>query len=105
MIPATIKHALLAATLALAPLPAFADAQVVMKNFDFSPMAVTIKHGEAVVWKNLDGEPHTVVSTDGAFRSAALDQNDTYKFTFAKPGVYKYLCSIHPKMMATVRVQ
>ncbi|MEI9931147.1 MAG: plastocyanin/azurin family copper-binding protein [Rhizomicrobium sp.] len=69
MIPATIKHALSATFLALAPLPAFADAQVVMKNFDFAPMAVTIKHGETVVWKNLDGEPHTVVSPDGAFRS------------------------------------
>jgi len=105
MIPQTIKHALSAALLALAPLPALADAQVVMKNFDFAPMAVTIKHGETVVWKNLDGEPHTVVSPDGTFRSPALDQNDTYKFTFTKPGVYKYLCSIHPKMMATVTVQ
>jgi len=105
MIPATIKHVLPAALLTLAPLPALADAQVVMKNFDFAPMAVTIKHGETVVWKNLDGEPHTVVSPDGTFRSPALDQNDTYKFTFTKPGVYKYLCSIHPKMMATVTVQ
>ena len=105
MTPQTIKHALSAALLALAPLPAFADAQVVMKNFDFAPMAVTIKHGETVVWKNLDGEPHTVVSPDGTFRSPALDQNDTFKFTFTKPGVYKYLCSIHPRMMATVTVQ
>ena len=105
MIHSTIKHALLAAFLALAPLPAFADAQVGMKNFDFAPMAVTIKHGETVVWKNLDGEPHTVVSPDGTFRSPALDQNDTFKFTFTKPGVYKYLCSIHPRMMATVTVQ
>ena len=105
MISQTVKHALLASLLALAPLPAFADAQVVMKNFDFAPMAVTINHGEAVVWKNLDGEPHTVVSVDGAFRSAALDQNDTFRFTFAKPGVYKYLCSIHPKMMATITVK
>ncbi|HVV66029.1 MAG TPA: cupredoxin family copper-binding protein [Rhizomicrobium sp.] len=105
MFPATIRHALLATTLALAPLPALADAQVVMKNFDFSPMAVTIKHGESVVWKNLDGEPHTVVSVDGAFRSAALDQDDTYKFTFDKPGVYKYLCSIHPKMTGIITVR
>jgi len=105
MIPATIKHALSAMLLTLIPLPAFANAQIVMKNFDFSPMAITITHGEAVVWKNLDGEPHTVVSADGAFRSAALDQNDTFKFTFARPGVYKYLCSIHPKMMATITVK
>jgi len=58
-----------------------------------------------VTWKNLDGEPHTIASADGLFRSPALDQNDTYQFKFDKPGVYKYICSIHPKMRATVTVK
>jgi len=78
---------------------------VVMKNFDFSPMAITVPAGSTVTWKNLDGEPHTVASADGVFRSAALDQNDTFTFRFTKPGTYKYVCSIHPKMMATVTVK
>jgi len=78
---------------------------VVMKNFDFAPMSITVKAGASVTWKNLDGEPHTVTSVDGLFRSGALDQNDTYTFKFDKPGTYKYLCSIHPKMMASVIVQ
>jgi plastocyanin len=78
---------------------------VVMKNFDFAPMAITIKAGTSVTWKNLDGEPHTVTSLDGLFRSGALDQNDSFTFKFDKPGTYKYLCSIHPKMMASVVVQ
>ncbi|HSC19300.1 MAG TPA: cupredoxin family copper-binding protein [Rhizomicrobium sp.] len=99
-----------ARALALALLPASAPAWaegnlVVMKNFDYSPMELTIAAGTTVTWKNLDGEPHTVVSVDGAFRSPALDQNDTFKFTFAKPGVYKYVCSIHPKMMAKITVK
>jgi plastocyanin len=81
------------------------DAMVVMKNFDFSPMDITVAPGSTVTWKNLDGEPHTVASRDGLFRSPALDQNDTYQFKFDKPGVYKYICSIHPKMMATVTVK
>jgi len=78
---------------------------VVMKNFDFSPMSITIKAGTSVTWKNLDGEPHTVTSVDGLFRSGALDQNDSFTFKFDKPGTYKYLCSIHPRMMASVVVQ
>jgi plastocyanin len=81
------------------------DAQVTVKNFDFHPMAVTIPVGASVTWKNLDGEPHTVTSVDGAFRSSALDEGDTYSFKFTKPGVYKYLCTIHPRMMATVTVK
>ena len=81
-----------------------ADATVAIKNFDFA-MEVTVTPGSTVTWKNLDGEPHTVVSTDGLFRSPALDQNESFSFKFDKPGVYKYLCSIHPKMRATVTVK
>ena len=86
-----------------------ADAQeansVVMKNFDFSPMSLTIKAGASVTWQNMDGEPHTVTSVDGLFRSGALDQNDKYTFKFVKPGIYKYVCSIHPKMRAAIIVK
>jgi plastocyanin len=86
--------------------PAMADGQtVVMKNFNFAPMALTVPAGTTVTWKNMDGEPHTVVSADGAFRSKALDENDSFSFKFDKPGVYKYLCSIHPKMMGTITVK
>jgi plastocyanin len=81
------------------------DVSVTIKNFDFHPMAVTVPVGATVTWKNLDGEPHTVTSTDGSFRSAALDENDAFSFRFAKPGVYKYLCTIHPRMVATVIVK
>jgi plastocyanin len=79
--------------------------QVMIKNFDFQPMAVTVPVGGSVTWKNLDGEPHTVTSTDGSFRSEALDEDDTYTFKFSKPGVYSYICTIHPKMRATVTVK
>jgi plastocyanin len=78
---------------------------VVIKNFMFTPMALTIKAGSTVTWQNLDGEPHTVVNDAGMFRSAALDQNDTYQFKFDKPGVYKIFCGIHPNMKATITVQ
>src|SRR5271163_3082118 len=77
------------------------DAQVPIKNFAFA-MDVTVTAGSTVTWTNLDGEPHTVVSADGLFRSPALDQNEGFSFKFDKPGVYKYICSIHPKMRAAV---
>jgi plastocyanin len=81
------------------------SSSVVMRNFDFSPMSLTVKAGTTVTWKNLDGEPHTVTSVDGLFRSGALDQNDSYTFKFDKPGTYKYLCSTHPRMMAAIIVK
>jgi plastocyanin len=104
MIPRLLTPALFA-TLLLAT-PALADdSNIVMKNFDFAPMSATVAAGTTVTWTNQDGEPHTVVSADGLFRSAALDQNDTFKFTFTKPGTYKYVCSIHPKMVGTIVVK
>jgi len=82
-----------------------ADVSVTIKNFDYSPMEMDIAAGTTVVWKNLDGEPHTIASVDGMFRSPALDQNDSYSFTFNRPGVFRYICSIHPKMKATITVK
>jgi plastocyanin len=79
--------------------------QVTIKNFDFQPMSVTVPVGGSVTWKNADGEPHTVTSVDGSFRSEALDEDDTYTFKFSRPGVYKYICTIHPKMRAAVIVK
>lgn len=101
-----VRAAWIVTALIAAVAPANAeDATVTIKNFDFAPMALTVSPGSTVTWKNLDGEPHTVVSIDRDFRSPALDQNDSYSFKFDKPGVYKYLCSIHPKMVATVTVK
>ena len=75
-----------------------------LKAFMFAPTALTVAAGTAVSWKNLDPEPHTVASIDGAFRSGALDQGDSFTFTFAKPGTYRYVCSIHPQMTGTIVV-
>lgn len=107
MIPNSLRHALFVAAIAFFAAPAWAQSanMIVMKNFDFMPMSLTVPAGATVTWKNLDGEPHTVVSDAGLYRSAALDQNDTFSFRFEKPGVYKYTCSIHPKMTGTIIVQ
>jgi plastocyanin len=90
----------------IVPAQAAPDASaVVMKNFDFSPMSMTVPVGTTVTWQNLDGEPHTVVSVDGLFRSGALDQGEKFAFKFDKPGSYRYSCSIHPKMTGTIIVK
>jgi len=96
---------LIAASAGLSVARAETPNAVVIKNFMFSPMAITVKAGSTVTWKNLDGEPHTVVNDAGMFRSAALDQNDTFQFKFDKPGVYKVFCGIHPNMKETITVQ
>ena len=78
---------------------------VTMKGFMFTPASITVAAGTTVQWKNLDGEPHTVVGIEEPFRSGALDQNDSFSFKFSKPGTYRYACSIHPQMTGTIVVK
>lgn len=82
-----------------------AAAQVKIDNFSFGPETLTVAVGTTVTWTNRDDIPHTVVSTDGAFKSKVLDTDETFTFTFSKAGSYPYFCSIHPKMTGKVLVQ
>ena len=79
--------------------------EVKIDNFSFGPTTLTVAVGSTVTWTNRDDIPHTVVSTDGAFKSKAVDTDEKFSFTFAKPGTYSYFCSIHPKMTGKVVVQ
>jgi plastocyanin len=76
-----------------------------VKNFMFAPASMTVKAGASVTWTNMDQEPHTVVSSDGLFRSGAIDTGESFTFKFEKPGTYQYVCTIHPRMVGTVVVQ
>jgi plastocyanin len=79
---------------------------ITIDNFSFGPAIVTVAAGTEVTWVNRDDIPHMIVSEDrSTFKSAALDTDDKFSFTFAKPGTYTYFCSIHPKMTAKVVVQ
>lgn len=78
-----------------------------INNFAFAPNELTIAVGTTVTWTNKDEEPHTVTNAGSppAFKSAALDGGDKFTFTFTKPGTYRYFCSVHPFMTATVVVK
>jgi amicyanin len=89
----------------LAPVLAGADATAKIDNFTFAPGNLTVKAGTTVTWINEDDIPHTVVATNKAFRSKALDTDDKFSFTFTTPGSYEYFCSLHPYMKATVVVE
>ncbi|QNK03862.1 cupredoxin domain-containing protein [Dyella telluris] len=81
-------------------------ASVDIRNFAFTPKALTIHAGTRVVWTNRDEEPHVVVSAGKQFASShALDTSDSYAVTFDRPGTYTYYCAIHPMMVGTIIVQ
>ena len=80
-------------------------ARIVVKDFMFKPVSLSVKVGTTVVWTNEDDEPHTVRSETRLFASGALDTNESYSFRFDKPGTYVFFCSIHPRMTGTVVVE
>jgi plastocyanin len=80
-------------------------AEVKIDNFSFSPATLTVAAGTTVTWVNHDDIPHTVVSTDKAFKSKVMDTDEKFSFTFTKAGEYPYFCGIHPKMTGKVVVQ
>jgi plastocyanin len=83
---------------------ASAAAEVKIDNFSFAPQTLTVPVGTTVTWTNRDDIPHTVVSTDGVFKSKVRDTDETFSYTFTKAGMYPYYCSIHPKMTGQVVV-
>jgi plastocyanin len=79
--------------------------EVVIDNFSFGPAELTVPKGAKVTWVNKDDVPHTVVSTEGKFKSEALDTDEKFSFVFSDPGTYEYYCSLHPKMIGKVIVK
>ena len=61
--------------------------------------------GTTVKWVNHDDIPHTVVEKNKAFRSKALDTDDSYSFTFASAGTFDYFCGLHPHMAGKIIVK
>jgi len=85
--------------------PSAANAEVKIDNFSFGPETLTVPVGTTVTWTNRDDIPHTVVSTDGVFKSKVRDTDEKFSYTFARAGTYPYYCSVHPKMTGKIVVQ
>ena len=103
----TILRSLIVAAALLLPLGVRAHAEevkVTIDNFTFSPVELKVKVGDTVTWTNHDDIPHALVSA-GKFRSKTMDTDDSFSFTFAAAGDYKYFCSLHPHMTGMIKVE
>ena len=79
--------------------------EVAISNFTFTPKDLTIAPGTTVKWVNRDDIPHLVAEKALAFKSQALDTNDSFSFTFTKPGDVEYFCVLHPHMTGKITVK
>jgi plastocyanin len=99
----------LAAVLLAAPISAAVAAEagprIEIREHRFSAALVTVPPGTTVTWVNHDDDVHTVTSTVDLFRSPGLDSDETYAYTFTRPGTYEYYCTLHPLMTGKVIVR
>jgi plastocyanin len=82
-----------------------ADSRIEISKHKYSRPTLTVPVGTTVTWVNHDEDVHTVVSRTQAFTSRGMDTDETFSFTFAKPGVYEYFCTLHPLMTGKVIVK
>jgi len=78
---------------------------VVVDAVAFVPESITVHVGDTVTWINNDPFPHTVTSKDGGFDSREIATGKSWSFTPRKAGAFPYLCTLHPTMKGTLRVE
>ncbi|MGA4785887.1 MULTISPECIES: cupredoxin domain-containing protein [Nocardia] len=84
-----------------------ASVTVRVEDMKFSPDAVTVQAGDTVTWKFSDKVPHAVQGIGDAAMgiNSPIFTGGEWSHTFAVPGVYRYLCPLHPEMRGTVTVR
>lgn len=86
-----------------------ANVEVEIKDHVFEPTVLTVSTETTVAWTNESNSRHNVTSTGGSSGpgpgSGQLHNDDTYSFLFEEPGIYEYICKLHPnRMRAVVKV-
>lgn len=78
---------------------------VEIREFDFFPRELTVTPGAKLTWTNRDSAPHDATDEAGGWTAGMLRQGESGTLVFDNPGTYKYLCTIHPDMRGTLRVE
>jgi plastocyanin len=98
----------IACTSILACSPMLAEDHTInQKDRAFSQPEITIKLGDAIVFKNADDVTHNVfsVSSGMEFDIRRQPPGGSSKVQFSEEGVAEVRCSIHPKMKLIVTVK
>ena len=77
---------------------------VAMKATSYAPLALTVKLGDAVVWRNEDPFPHTATAA-GVFDSKSIAAGASWRYKPDAVGEYAYICTFHPNMKGTLKVE
>jgi plastocyanin len=71
----------------------------------FEPATLVVKAGDKVVWTNRDFFPHTATAGNKQFDSGSIVPEKSWTYTATDIGTFPYVCTFHPAMRGTLRVQ
>lgn len=78
---------------------------VLIDGVRYVPDAIVVAPGDVIVWRNKDPFPHTVTAVDRQFDSGEMPPGAEWRWVPAQAGEYRYLCTLHTTMKATVTVR
>lgn len=67
-------------------------------SYKFQPAHVTVPAGTTVTWTNHDNFTHSV-KVDGQSDVHTMRPGESTQITFANPGEYHYVCTLHTQNM------
>jgi plastocyanin len=80
------------------------DAPRPQPKWGYAPATQRVAAGTWVTWSNNGQDPHTVTAVDGSFDSLNLDPSEGFSWFFDQPGMYQYVCALHPWMKGKIIV-
>lgn len=77
-----------------------------IRALTFGPAQLTVAVGDTLVWVNHDMFPHTATA-DGAagWDTGPIPADSSRSAVARRPGVYSYVCKVHPTMHGQVVVR
>ena len=74
---------------------------IAYRNITIRPDTVRVRVGSTITWTNYDTVEHNVTSQGGpqSFASKNFGEGGTFTITASRPGLIRYLCTIHPTTM------
>jgi plastocyanin len=77
---------------------------IVIEAMQFTPARLEVTVGDTVIWRNKDAFAHNARTQGKAIRSPDIPSGGSWKFKAGKQGVFPYVCTLHPGMMAVLVV-
>jgi plastocyanin len=97
--------ALAAAAVALSLTAARAETiNVAMTNVAYTPVTISARVGDTIVWTNGDIVAHTVTARDKSWDLMAMPKK-TVSLTVKKAGNIEYYCKFHPNMVGRIEIK